>query len=180
MTKKWTRRLLWLGLVSLLIIPSLAMAQSGVFTSIRGIVREDKDGNGKCDDGAIVPNVPIEFTSNDGQWTHVLYTGSDGTYGLVSVGYGTWTVQAKPAAEWVVTSAKTLNPFIGEEQPIALNVNFCVRKTSAVAGGGSTILPQSGAAAPTGIIVSVITGVMFVAVGVGLEGRRRWLDVSQR
>ncbi len=179
MTKKWTRRLIWFGLVFMLIIPTLALAQGSGTKSIRGMVREDKDGDGKCDDGAIVPNVPIEFTSNDGQWTHVLYTGSDGTYGLVSVGYGTWKVEAKPPAEWVVTSAKTLNPVISEAQHVALNVNFCVRKTGAVAGGGTTVLPQSGAAAPAGILISVATGVMFVAVGLVLEGRRRWVNVPR-
>ena len=174
MAKKWFGILALLGLALWLIAP-ITSAQ-GVNKSIRGSVREDKDGDGKCSDGATITGVPIEFVSNDGQWSHVLYTGDDGSYGLVAVGDGTWTVTAKPAADWVVTSAKSLKPVISDEQPVVLNVSFCVRKTSAVTGSGTTILPQSGSALPTGMVISVTTGILFLMTGLVMEGRRRWLN----
>jgi hypothetical protein len=174
MAKRWFGILVLLGLVLWMIVP-IASAQ-GVNKSIRGSVREDKDGDGKCSDGATITGVPIEFVSNDGQWSHVLYTGDDGTYGLVAVGDGTWTVSAKPTADWVVTSAKSLKPVISDEQPVVLNVSFCVRKTSAVAGGGTTILPQSGSPISTSIILGLSTGVMFLLAGLVMEGRRRWVN----
>ena len=170
MFRKWLLSLVLVGLIALIMAPMVA-AQT---RSIRGTVREDKDGDGKCADGAPVVGIPVEFISNDGQWTHVLYTGDDGTYGLVSVGYGTWTVTAKPSAEWVVTSAKSLKPFVSEPQPVALNNNFCVRKASAVASPGTTVLPQSGSFMPTEIVVGLFSGVMLVVTGLVVEGRRRW------
>lgn len=174
MTKKGLFILLLVGLVLSLAAPMIQAQSQEPFRSIRGSVREDTDGDGKCDTGAAVVGVPIEFISNDGQWTHVLYTGDDGSYGLVSVGLGTWTVTAKPPAEWVVTSAKVLKPFISDTAPVALNVNFCVRKAAAVAQPGTTVLPQSGAGMPTPLVVGLVGGVMFLLTGVMLEGRRRW------
>lgn len=175
MLRKWLLSLVLVGLVAVILAPAVA-AQT---RSIRGTVREDKDGDGKCANGPIVVGVPIEFISNDGKWTHVLYTGSDGTYGLVEVGLGTWTVTAKPSAEWVVTSAKSLKPFVSEPQPVVLNNDFCIRKATAVTSGGTTVLPQSGSFMPTGLAVSLFTGVMFVVTGLVVEGRRRWLNVGQ-
>ncbi|MBP7998976.1 MAG: carboxypeptidase regulatory-like domain-containing protein [Chloroflexi bacterium] len=169
MRKKWFQAVLLAGIVLTLMAP-FVLAQAG---SIRGSVREDKDGDGKCADGAAIVGVPIEFISNDGQWSHVLYTGDDGSYGLVAVNNGTWTVTAKPAAEWVVTSTKSLKPFVGDENPVVLNVNFCIRKAASV-GTGTTVLPQSGSALPTGIMFGLTTGVALVGVGVVLEGRRRF------
>ena len=170
MLRKWLLSLVLVGLIVLMIAPVVAAAAG----SIRGSVREDKDGDGKCADGAVVVGVPIEFISNDGKWTHVLYTGSDGSYGLVEAGLGTCTVTAKPSAEWVVTSAKSLKPFLSDPQPLSLNNNFCVRKASAVATSGTTVLPQSGSFMPTEIIVGLFSGVMLVVTGLVVEGRRRW------
>lgn len=174
MAKRWFGILVLLGLVLWMIVPK-ALADD-IYKTIRGSVREDKDGDGKCSDGATITGVPIEFISNNGQWSHVLYTGDDGTYGLAAVGDGTWTVTAKPAADWVVTSAKSLKPVVSNEQPVVLNVSFCVRKASAVASSGTTILPQSGAGMSTSVALGLTTGAMFLLTGLVMEGRRRWVN----
>ena len=142
--------------------------------SIRGTIYNDTNGDGKCSDTGepVLVGVPIEFISNDGQTILYLQSGSDGTYGLVAAGFGTWQVSAKPPANYAVTSAKTLSVFISEEQQLSLGNNFCLRQAS-----GSTIipvpvvLPQSGAPAAPALWLAAMIGLLLVGVGVVLHGR---------
>lgn len=98
--------------------------------SIRGTVYEDKNNDGKCvgQNEPILSGIIIEFMSQDGQNTVFLESGSDGSYGLVAAGYGPWKVTAKPPAGYTISSAASQTVTISAEQPVALNVDFCVRK----------------------------------------------------
>ena len=159
-------RVVFIAILLALTTIQLVAAQENVSTSsIRGYVHEDVDGDGKCENGPVVVGIPIRFVSADGKWDLMLQTGSDGTYGLAAVGHGTWTVSAQPAADWVVTSAKSVQTTVTEEAKVSLGNNFCIRKASAVTKSGTTMLPQSGAAAPLGLIIAASTGVLFIGVG---------------
>lgn len=150
-------------------------AQNG--GSIRGTIYNDTNGDGKCSgtNEPVLTGVPIEFISNDGQTVLYLQSGSDGTYGLVAAGFGTWQVSAKPPANYAVTSAKTLSVFISEEQQLSLGNDFCLRQAS-----GSTInpapvvLPESGAPAAPVLWLAAIVGLFLMGVGVLLQIRGRF------
>lgn len=164
--------------------------------SIRGTVYLDQNGDGVCvgTGEPTHPGVPIEFVSNDGNWTTYLQTGDDGTYGLVAAAYGTWQVSARPNAnDFAVTSTPTLSVFISESEPTSLGNDFCILPLDGSATGGTgtgggiasftpntstapanTLLPESGASADM-TLLSVILGfgMLLVASGAGLEWFRR-------
>lgn len=139
--------------------------------SIRGTLYEDKNGDGQC--GAsdpILAGIPIQFVSNDGQTTVYLQSGDNGTYGLVGAGYGTWQVSADPPAPWVVTSAKTVQAFIGSEQKVALNINFCLANIENIRS--NVVLPVSGTAASNApFFIAAVVGLGLLFVGLGLRRR---------
>ena len=169
-----------IGLVLALLLTLMAtavQAQSG--GSIRGSVREDTNGDGKCTDGAAIVGMTVEFKSTHAEMVTVyLQSGDDGTYGLVAAGLGNWEVTAKPNSDYRITSEKTIPVFIDENQNLALGIDFCAQKTSGTSSSGTTVLPQSGGAAPAQSPVQPLTlaallgGMLFVA-GAGLEYRRR-------
>jgi hypothetical protein len=144
-----------------------------VYSTIRGTVRADPNGDGICSDGTPLVGIPINFVSYDKTENLFLQTGDDGSYGLAAVGYGTWSVTAMPGEDYVVTSQKTLQANVFPDTPVVLGIDFCVRKTD----GGTTLLPQSGAAkaagAPWILTVAGILGLGLVVAGGGLEVRRR-------
>ena len=139
--------------------------------SIRGTLYEDANGDGKCGSGdPILTGIPIQFVSNDGQTTVYLQSGADGTYGLVGAGYGTWQVSADPPAPWVVTSAKTVQAFVGSEQKVALNINFCLANIENIRR--SVVLPVSGTAASNApFFIAAVVGLGLLFVGLGLRRR---------
>jgi hypothetical protein len=145
--------------------------QSDVRGSIRGTVYEDKNGDGKCVNTGepILAGIPINFVSNDGQTSVRLFSGDNGTYGLVAAGLGTWRVTADPPAPWVVTSRKTVEAFLGENQRLVLGVDFCLSKT----GGRPTVLPAAGAAVAPILLWAALVGVGLIGVGAGMEARRK-------
>lgn len=145
--------------------------------SIRGTLYNDTNGDGKCSGTGepTLAGVPIEFISNDGKTVLYLQSGSNGTYGLVAAGFGTWQVSAKPPANYAVTSTKTLSAFISEENQLSLGNDFCLRQVS-----GSTInpspvvLPESGAPAAPALWWAAMIGLLLVGVGIGLHGWGRF------
>ncbi len=100
--------------------------------SIRGTIYEDPDGDGRCgpsgfDTAIPAPGVPIRFESGDVVAT--LFSGSDGTYGLVGVAQGDWRVSAEPGPGLTVTSANPLAVEIGPGvRLVATGIDFCVRR----------------------------------------------------
>lgn len=166
---------------------SLAMAQQVYNGSIRGTVYLDENGDGECVDTGepTHPGVPIEFVSNDGEWSTFLATGDNGTYGLVAAAYGTWTVSARPNAnDFVVTSETTQSVFIGEEEPVALNVDFCIQEIDGPIAESAeiatftptttTFLPASGAAADNApYYVALAAGLLLVLAGGALQFIKR-------
>lgn len=162
--------------------------------SIRGSVYLDVNLDGRCINTGVegevaVAGIPVEFTSSNGEHVINLQTGDDGTYGLVAVGHDTWTITAKPnAAEYVVTSTNPLSATISDDNRIETGVDFCVAKGSGAGGviGGApgiivlpVMLPESGAPAQTvnvaGMLVlaTAVFGFTLIALGAGLEWRRR-------
>ena len=173
MKKKWLIGFI-VALVLSMSITVLASAQDDARDgSIRGTVYLDENGNGKCvDEGEpIHPGVPIEFVSDDGKWSTYLQTGDDGTYGLVSAGYGTWQVSARPNAnDFVVTSEPTIAVFVGSEEKLALNINFCIQATDGVIttrnATSNAVLPQAGGGFNNNFyILAAIIGLAFLSAG---------------
>jgi hypothetical protein len=145
--------------------------QDEVRGSIRGTLYEDKNGDGKCVNTGepILAGIPINFVSDNGTTTVRLFSGDNGTYGLVAAGLGTWRVTADPPAPWVVTSAKTVQAFLGENQRLVLGVDFCLSK----AGVRPTVIPAAGAAVAPIFVVAALVGLAFIGLGAGIEIRRR-------
>lgn len=147
--------------------------------TIRGAVYQDVNGDGRCVNTGVsgenpVPGVNIEFVSSDGQETITLFTGDDGTYGLVAAGQSLWRVTAKPdPAKWVVTSQNPRSVPLFEAGGLEqLNVDFCV----ATPARAIIVLPKSGAAAGLLNTVTAVAGLLGAAVfalGLGMEWRRR-------
>lgn len=175
------------ALLLIVMAVGLAQAQQVYDGSIRGTVYLDRNGDGKCVDTGepTHPGVPIEFVSNDGQWSTFLATGDDGTYGLVAAAYGTWTVSARPNAnDFVVTSTATKSVFIGEDERVALNVDFCIQEIDGpiTTTSGTNIatftnvifLPASGAAANnTPYYIAFALGFLLFAAGAVFHLKRR-------
>lgn len=155
--------------------PPVEEGSEDVRGSIRGNVRLDANGDGVCIGEAAQPGIPIEFVSNDGETSVFLQSGADGSYGLVAAGLGTWQVTARPGAEFVVTSQNPRSAFIGEDQRLALGIDFCVAKAGTVAP--VTVLPAAGASPGAGLLVLalVLAGTLLLAAGAIREGwaRRR-------
>ncbi len=151
-------------------VPNTSSSVAGTRGSIRGAIYQDANGDGQCVgtevDGEIaLVDVPIEFVSQDGEVTLYLASGSDGTFGLVDAGLGTWTVSVRPSADWVVSSASTVDVYLSDDENLALNTDFCLRPASALQ---SSVLPDSGAPATGGLlfIVALLAGLGFVVAGV--------------
>lgn len=166
------------SLFILLLSVSTALAQDDSHGSIRGGVYVDVNGDGKCVGTGVagevgVANVPLTFTNSDGKLVMNHTTGSDGTFGLVSVGQSYWTVVVKPASGWKVTSAPTLFALIDKNNKVAENVNFCIQSTTAPAGGRTT-LPQAGGAVGAGLTAVVATlSLLLITLGLILQTRRK-------
>lgn len=176
---KQLRMAMILGALFALLGVGAALAQTAPNGSIRGTVYLDKNGDGKCvgTGDPIQAGVPIEFVSDDGKWSTYLQSGANGTYGLVAAAYGTWTVSARPNAnDFVVISKPTLSVFIGSEQPLALNIDFCVQTKGGPVTGGSTtttLLPTSGTAANNiGFLAAGLSGLLLVGLGAVVVRRR--------
>jgi uncharacterized protein YkwD len=124
--------LLFIG--SFLVTGNLLAMQSGPERgTIRGSVYLDVNRDGRCVNTNVpgevpVPNIDLTFATIIGDQKATLYSGSNGTYGLPSVGQGTWIVTAVPnPAQWTVTSANPIQVKLSESNGlIQLNVNFCV------------------------------------------------------
>lgn len=160
--------------------------------SIRGTAYLDQNGDGRCVDTGepIHPGVPIEFVSNDGQFTTFLATGDNGTYGLVAAAYGTWTVSARPNAnDFVVTSATSQSVFISEEEPLALNIDFCIQEIDGPITVNTEIatfspttttifLPASGAAANNRpYYVALAAGLLLIIAGVVIRLKKHGFTI---
>lgn len=166
----------------LTLMVSAAVAQEEFNGSIRGTVYLDKNGDGQCVNTGepTHPGVPIEFVSNDGKWSTYLATGDNGTYGLVAAAYGTWTVSARPNAnDFVVTSKATRSVFIGSDEPVALNIDFCIQDIDGpvTTSAGTNIatftnvvyLPASGAEANNlPYYIAFVAGFLLMAGGAAL------------
>lgn len=150
------------------------MFQTEVRGSIRGTVYEDRNADGVCV-GAGEPalaGINIQFVSDDGGSTVHLQSGPDGSYGLVAVGLGTWTVTAVPLTGFSVSSTNPQVVVLSAEQLDTTGVDFCIIKGSG-SGDGSVVLPESGASIAPPILIAAITGISLVAAGAAIEIRRR-------
>lgn len=142
---------------------------------IFGAVYEDVNGDGQCIGTGIAGEDPltgvnVEFSTEFDNTPIVLQSGSDGSFGLAGVGPANWSVSAKPDANWVVTSAKTLKAPVTEETPVVTNVNFCLAQSTAV----TVILPESGGSRLAGqfLLWAFSMGAGLLLLGVG----RRWRE----
>jgi hypothetical protein len=155
--------------------------------SIRGTVYEDLNADGRCvgTGEPALAGVTIQFVSNDGNATVYLYSGDNGTYGLVAAGLGTWTVTAQPPAGHVVTSKNPLQVFLGpeEDQQLVLGVDFCVYKGTTIVVppifippgvvAPPVFLPESGARVAPAVGGIMLLGAGLFVFGLALERRRR-------
>ena len=134
----------------------LAMSSEPERGTIRGAVYLDVDGDGRClssnnTAGVPVANIDLTFVALASDESAVLYSGSNGTYGLPTAGQGIWQVTAVPnPALWRVTSANPLSVNVSEETGLVqLNVNFCVQPAPGVSLPTARLetLPQKDATA---------------------------------
>lgn len=183
---------MWLvGLtMALLLAFSAGMVNAQENGSIRGAVYQDVNGDGRCVNTGVpgegpVAGVDLEFTNTGGDYSVTLYTGENGTYGLVAASYGYWRVTAKPSSEWIVTSQNPVVVAVDGDKPLALDVNFCVFRGFHQPGFPilypvqtfPAVLPESGAPAEQGAggvtAVVALLGLSLIVAGVGMEYRRR-------
>jgi len=152
------------------VIASTAIAQQ-TKGSIRGTVYHDLNSDGRCVNTGEpgLAGIPIKFVS--GTTTVYLESGSNGTYGLVAAGLGTWNVGAEPPAGSYVTSKNPLEVYLGVDQQLVLGVDFCVITSGSTPP--AVVLPDSGAAVAPVLIIASVTGIGFAATGLSLEIRRR-------
>lgn len=154
--------------------------QQTVRGSIRGTVYEDRNADGVCvgTGEPALGGINIQFVSDDGGSTVHLQSGYDGSYGLVAVGLGTWTVTAVPLTGFSVSSTNPQVVVLNEERPDATGVDFCIIKGSGSGtdtGGGSVVLPESGSGIAPRLVLIALIGMAFVAGGTAFEIRRRRL-----
>jgi hypothetical protein len=153
---------------------SSLMFQTEVRGSIRGTVYEDRNADGVCVGSGepALAGINVQFVSQDGSSTVHLQSGPDGTFGLVAVGLGTWTVTAVPLTGFSVSSTNPQVVNLSAEQPDASGVDFCIIKGSG-SGSGSVVLPESGASIAPPLLIAALAGISLVAAGAALEIRRR-------
>lgn len=132
----------------------LAMPPNATRGTIRGTVYLDANGDGRCGSGTgelPVPNIDLTFVTLANDQRAALYTGSNGTYGLPSVGAGDWVVTAVPSPTlWRVTSPNPVQVAISDRDGwVKLNVDFCVQAAPGVNVSTARLqtLPRSDAAA---------------------------------
>ncbi len=128
MRKKLPAGLL-LGFILFMTSTFLVAAAASRKGSIRGGVYIDVDGNGSCSTAdTAVSHVDIQFANQEKQDITTLYSGDNGTYGLVSVVQGTWYVSID-SSEWVATSPNPLTVSVSEnDKLVQTNINFCVQQ----------------------------------------------------
>ena len=162
------RKILVLFMVVLLMVVATTIVYGQSSNgSIEGTVYHDQNADGVCvstgEPG--LAGVPVDFVSDDG-FTITLQSGSDGTFGLVAVGFGRWRVTAKPGTGFTVTSQETIEVILSTEQPMASGVDFCVAQGTVSTGGGeAVVLPESGAAISPTLLAVGVFGVLFLALG---------------
>jgi hypothetical protein len=173
-------RALLISVVLLSLGGTIAYSQTDVRGSISGAVYEDKNGDGVCVNSGVqgenpVANIDLEFVSSDEATIVNLYTGSDGTYGLVAAGQSVWRVTVKPdRSKWTVTSKNPLYAWVAPDTGLnQTDINFCIQQ----GGNAVIVLPESGAAAQplaaTWLTIFSLIGMAFVTVGLVLEWRRQ-------
>jgi hypothetical protein len=177
------RKVLIIFVVVLLLVVATTIVYGQTSSgTIAGTVYHDQNADGVCV-GTGEPGlagVPIDFVSDDG-FTISLQSGTDGTYGLVAVGFGRWRVTARPGTGFTVTSQQTIEVILSAEQSVASAVDFCVAQgTVSTGGGGAVVLPESGAAVSPSLVAVGVFGVLFLALGSMLVYRGRRAIRSSR
>lgn len=147
---------------------------------IQGRVYKDVNGDGKCVGTGIagedpIPNVNVQFTNSDGEVVITHYSGPEGIFGLVRAGFSWWEVKVLPPAGWYVTSEPIINVPVFEDSLSHDAVNFCLSQGTSTVGVARVValLPQSGAAANSGLTVVAAIGALLLVAGLGIEIRRR-------
>lgn len=121
--------------------------------TIRGTVYADVDGDGRCENGQPLANIPILFVSLDSRNRVSLYTGSNGTYGLVAAGQGAWQVTAQPrSSQGTVTSANPVQVTVKADTPglAVTGVDFCVQTSGSTSAGSAASAAAIDAGAASG------------------------------
>lgn len=98
--------------------------------TIRGGVYLDANGDGLCiGEGEAEPIPDIDVAFENGEERIILYTGSNGTYGLPTAGQGVWEVTVQPDPKlWQIISARSQQVQVSEEVGLVqLNVDFCLQ-----------------------------------------------------
>ena len=154
--------------------PGSSLLQEEVRGSIRGTVYEDRNADGVCvgTGEPTLAGINVQFESDVAGSTVHLQSGPDGSYGLVAVGVGTWTVTAVPLTGFSVSSTNPLVAHLSAEQPESTGLDFCIIKGSGT-GAGSVVLPESGASIAPPLVAAAVAGISLVAAGAAIEIRRR-------
>jgi uncharacterized protein YkwD len=137
---------MFLTVSSLFVLTAVASANFSLdepVGTIRGGVYQDINGDGRCENDEVerrlaVPGIKLHFSASDSRFT--LYSGADGTYGLIPVTPNSWQVEVKPnPIEWLATSPNPLQVQVTPGQgAVQTAVNFCLLRIS---GPSLTSLP---------------------------------------
>jgi hypothetical protein len=172
------RRTVYTVIILLLILVLAGVAQAQSSGTVRGTIYQDLNADGVCvgTGDPVLAGVPIELVTADGQTTVNLESGSDGTFGMVAAGFGTWNVTAIPGEGFSVTGQQTRSVTIGSSEPEVTGADFCVAQVTTSSGGTATVLPESGAGLSSSLLAATAVGLAFIMIGAGLELRRRLLN----
>jgi hypothetical protein len=126
--------------------------------------------------------IPIEFI-HESNAKIVVQSTQDGTYSLVGVGFGTWQVTVMPGSGFAATSQQSFSVTLTSENPEVTGIDFCVGRVSvtptattgptATPTAASSLMPETGAAAPPTLLIIGAIGIALFALGAGIEAWRR-------
>jgi len=102
----------WIALMVIAVLALANVAARPQSTTLRGMVFNDANKNGKLDAGeAGLVDIRVQVSTPDLSFVHEYRTGSDGTYGPV-LSEGSFSVRILPPEGWSVTTKDSYSVFL--------------------------------------------------------------------
>jgi len=161
-TSRWTRWAM-LTIAALLALGSVAARPQS--TTLRGVVFDDANRNGKRDAGeAHLVDIRIQVATTDLTWVWEYRSGDDGTFGP-TITEGAFTVRVLPPEGWSVTTQSSYTVFVAHGTAV-LGLDFGL--TQGPAGRRASTpgtLPTTGEALDGELDVWLLLSAWFVVCG---------------
>ena len=134
----WTR---WGVLALVLLLAFSSVAARFAATTLRGVVFNDANRNGKQDGGeAGLIDIRVQISTPDLSYVQEYRTGDDGSYGP-TLSEGTFNVRVLPPEGWSVTTQASYTAFVQQGKAVT-DLNF------GLVQGAAPAKPATGAGAP--------------------------------